>query len=315
MHEDGATAEDQASRRASGGSHRGAGPHREDEGAAFTVEWVHPGGEGPPGVSHRTFHSPSMNCDVGFNIYRPPGYDSDDRRYPVIYWLHGAARGGESIGMGHSRILREGILSGQLPPMIMVFPSGGRGTLYYDSADGTIMAETSIIKELIPLIDRDYRTIANRRARAIEGFSMGGFGALKLGFKYPDLFCSVVAGAPALVDWERLVRHAIRRDYHPDFTRRMWGNDRRVFDSDHASAWLRRNADLIRRDMRVRIVVGDQDELKSCIDAFREELVELKIPHEYEVLDGVKHDRVRVYDLAGLKGMQFHATSFAMRPS
>jgi hypothetical protein len=78
-----------------------------------------------------------MGCEVGFNVYTPPGYDVTDRRYPVVYWLHGAARGGESIGVGHSRILHDAFLAGQLPPMIMVFPCGGRGTLSASYPDGS----------------------------------------------------------------------------------------------------------------------------------------------------------------------------------
>jgi endo-1,4-beta-xylanase len=68
-------------------------------------------------------------------------------------------------------------------------------SFYSDSFDGQWMAETTVIEELVPHIDATYRTIANRDGRAIQGMSMGGFGALKLAFKYPDLFSSVVAFA------------------------------------------------------------------------------------------------------------------------
>jgi enterochelin esterase-like enzyme len=212
----------------------------------------------------------------------------------------------------HSRILHGAIQAKQLPPIIMVFPCGGRGTLYYDSPDGTIMAETATIKELIPLVDGNYRTIADRGARAIEGFSMGGFGALKLGFKYPELFCSIVSGAPAIVDWERASSLPVRKNYPRDFTKRMWDDDRGFFESDHAYAWLDRNSGVIRRELRIRIVVGDQDRLKGLIDRFHDRMEELGIPHEYEVLEGIGHNRVQVYDMAGLKGLRFHAASFAM---
>jgi len=275
----------------------------------FTIRWVNPRDKKPPGVEHHTFHSAAMNCDVGFNIYTPPDYATSDKRYPVIYWLHGGASGGEAVGVGNARILQKAILAKQLPPVIMVFPSGGRGSFYDDSADGTIMAETAFIKELIPLIDKNYRTIADRQARAIEGFSMGGFGALKFAFKYPQLFCSVVSGAPALLDWTAA---SSGRRHAPERAKRMWNNDRNAFESDHPSAWLKKNTDIIRKKLRIRIFVGDQDGLKHrYIDAFHERLGELNIPHEYEVLEGVKHSRTQVYPLVGLKGFQFHADSFA----
>jgi len=121
----------------------------------------------------------------------------------------------------HSRILHGAIQARQLPLIIMVFPCGGRGTLYYDSADGTIMADGHNQKELIPLVDGNYRTIADRGTRGIEVFQWGGFGALKLGFKYPELFCSVVFGSPAIVDWERVSSMPIRKNYSRNFTKRM----------------------------------------------------------------------------------------------
>ena len=65
---------------------------------------------------------------------------------------------------------------GKAPEVILVFPKGRHYSWYCDSADGTKPVETVIIKELIPHIDRTYRTVARREGRAIEGSSMGGFG-------------------------------------------------------------------------------------------------------------------------------------------
>ena len=75
--------------------------------------------------------------------------------------------------------------------MIMVFPNGGRSTMYQDSGDGRFMAETTFIRELMPHIDATYRTIADRKARCIEGFSVGGRGSTHLAMKYPELFGSL----------------------------------------------------------------------------------------------------------------------------
>lgn len=297
-----------ASRDASGQATRPSWQRRPR--SSFPVQWVNPRDKGLPGVKHHTFHSAAMNCEVGFNIYTPPDYTTSDTRYPVIYWLHGGAKGGEAVGVGHAVILHKAILQKKIQPMIMVFPNGGRGSFYDDSLDETIMAETAFIKELIPFIDKNYRTIAERRARAIEGFSMGGFGALKLAFKYPQLFCSVVSGAPALVDWAA-VSHSQRHGAQ-ERSKRMWNNDQKVFESDHPSTWAEKNADRLRGKLRIRIVVGDEDTLKErFIDAFCAQLRKLNLPHEYEVLEGIGHSRIRVYPLVGLKGFQFHAVSFS----
>src|SRR5205085_1497127 len=88
-----------------------------------------------------------------------------------------------------------GILAGRWPPMIVVLPNGGKSTMYKDSYDGRFPIETIVIKELIPHIDQTYRTIAARKGRAIEGFSMGGRGATRLAIKHPDLFASLFCQA------------------------------------------------------------------------------------------------------------------------
>src|SRR5207247_7747434 len=100
---------------------------------------------------------------------------------------HGA-NGNETRSVYSATVMHEGIVAGKLPEVIMVFPNGGRGTMYQDSGDGRFMAETMMIKELIPHIDATYRTIADRTARCIEGFSMGGRGSTNLAMKYQALF-------------------------------------------------------------------------------------------------------------------------------
>lgn len=154
--------------------------------------WVtSPVPELPVGVTHHTFRSESMKRDVGYCLYLPPGYETDtERRYPVIYHLHGAG-GNETRSVYSASVLHEGILAGKLPEIVMVFPNGGRSTMYQDSGDGRFMAETMMIKELIPHIDATYRTTADRKARCIEGFSMGGRGSTNLAMKHPQLFGSL----------------------------------------------------------------------------------------------------------------------------
>lgn len=145
----------------------------------------------PTGVTHHTFRSGSMKREVGYCIYLPPGYATDtERRYPVIYHLHGAG-GNETRSVYSASVLHEGIVAGKLPEVVMVFPNGGRSTMYLDSGDGRFMAETMMIKELIPHIDATYRTIADRKARCIEGFSMGGRGSTNLAMKHPQLWLAL----------------------------------------------------------------------------------------------------------------------------
>ena len=271
----------------------------------FPIQWVNRSNELPVGVRHRTFHSQSMNREVGFCVYTPPDDAVSDKRYPVMYWLHGRP-GNELLGRPHAAQLHKAIVNKRVPPMIMVLVNGGRGSMYCDFADKTVMSETMIIEELIPYIDKHYRTIARREGRVIEGFSMGGFGALKFAFKYPELFCSVVGGAPALVNWERV-------STNDQVASRIFAYNAKAFESQHPTTWLKKNADKIRGRLRIRIVIGDEDRLKPYNDALCEELKKLNVPYEYEVIKGIGHSRGRVYEAVGLKGFQFQAESLFPR--
>ena len=142
-------------------------------------------------MTHHTFYSAAHKADVGYCIYLPPGYDARaDKRYPVIYNLHGAGDN-ELHGFDDVRVLDAGIREGRWPAMIAVLPNGGMRTFYKDSYDGRFQSETLIIRELIPHIDATWRTIGERKGRCIEGHSMGGRGATRLAMKYPNLFCSL----------------------------------------------------------------------------------------------------------------------------
>jgi len=276
-------------------------PERWRQRRLFPVRWVRVPDSLPDGVRHETFHSKAMNCDVGYCIATPPGYADGQTRYPVLYLLHGLG-GNELTYRKHLERLHEAMANGQIPPLIAVAVNGGSATMYCDSVDGTILPDTMIIRELIPHIDSQYRTISSRQGRIIEGFSMGGFGALKFAFKYPELFCAVVGGAPALLEWDR-----VTSERHAEMASRMYANDREAFESEHPRTWLKKNADKIRGKLRIRIMIGDQDGLKAYNDAFRKLMDELEIPYEYEVVEGVGHSSGRVYAKLGTDGLRFHA--------
>ncbi|MHC4443894.1 MAG: alpha/beta hydrolase fold domain-containing protein [Planctomycetota bacterium] len=287
---------------------RGRKGRRSREDVYSSIKWDNPLQEKFTGVQHNTFFSKAMNQKVGFNIYTPPNYAAGNQRYPAIYWLHGLG-GNESAGVRFSQVLHKAIVDKQVPPMIMVFVNGGKGSMYSDSVDRTIMSETAIIKELIPFVDKNYRTIAARRGRAIEGFSMGGFGAIKLACKFPELFCSVVAGGPALHDWTTLSTG------RKPIAQRMFNNDQNAFRDNCPYELVKKNKDKISGKLRIRIVHGSREKaVKRYTAKFRKLLEELKIPHQFELIEGVGHDVKKVYQLAGVKGFKFQAQSFAGTP-
>jgi enterochelin esterase-like enzyme len=275
--------------------------------AVASESWNNPPKAQPAGTEHKTFHSKSMDVDVGYNIYLPPDYAANpDKRYPVIYYLHG--RGGtESSTLFAFAMLDKAIKDGQVPPMIYVHAMGGRNSGYVDSVDGKIMADTAIIKELIPHIDATYRTIAEKKGRAIEGFSKGGQGALLFAFKYPEMFASVIGYGAGLANGTELKKEL------PAVFKEMHNDDIAQFDSTSAWAYARKNADAIQKTLPIRIALGDKDQHLTRNRNMHKLLDELKIAHEYEELEGVGHDTKKVYDLVGLKGFQFHAKNFAAK--
>jgi endo-1,4-beta-xylanase len=147
-------------------------------------------------MTHGTFTSPSMGIPVGYNIYLPTGYEEDTNRnisYPVIYFLHGGRPGSESKNISLVGSVHAAIESRQVRPIIFVWVNGGEVSHYnYGDSRG----EDVFVKELIPYIDRTYRTIDRRGGRALQGFSQGGRGTTRIMFKHPELFISAAPGGP-----------------------------------------------------------------------------------------------------------------------
>lgn len=161
-------------------------------------KWSDPRDLGISGLAHMTFKSASMDRTVGYQIYLPPQYESEpDRRFPVVYFLHGAG-GTESSDAGLAARVDSEVKAGGIAPVIYVFPNGGQRSGYRDSSTNYVRSETMLIRELLPLVDRNYRTMNQPQARGICGFSMGGGGAMRLALKYPELFGEAASLAAAL---------------------------------------------------------------------------------------------------------------------
>src|SRR5439155_24564374 len=118
-------------------------------------------------------------------------WTSGCRRYPVIYWLHGRNEDWHDNASVAVPLLEAAVRAGVAPASIVVWPNGLGDSGYIDSYDGKRPVETVIVKDLIPHVDATYRTLAFRAGRSIEGYSMGGSGAARLGFKYPELFGAI----------------------------------------------------------------------------------------------------------------------------
>ena len=141
---------------------------------------------------------------VHYCIMLPPGYDTattshSPHRYPVLYFLHGLGDNEQTLFKGGGWDLIQDLRQkGQLSDFLVVTPEGKR-SFYINSADGRVRYSDFFIREFIPYIESHYSIRRERSARAISGVSMGGYGALRFAFAYPELFSSVSAQSAALV--------------------------------------------------------------------------------------------------------------------
>jgi endo-1,4-beta-xylanase len=259
-----------------------------------------------PFLEHHTFHSDSMNVEVGYNLYLPPGYaESRDRKYPVIFWLHGFTCH-ESNDQFPAPQVDQAIRDGKIPPLIVAYGNGGSRAFYSDSTDGKILSETMILKEFIPFIEKTWRGMGTREGRAIQGMSMGGHGALKLAFKHPEMFSSVVAFAGGYIDEQQIAER------HPDVVRQMFGGDASKFIENMPATLVRKNADAIRGRLPIFMLVGKQDFLYEHNQKMHQLLEELKIEHEFVEVDGLKHDLGGLAKAMGTRTLEFAAGHFVL---
>lgn len=258
-------------------------------------------------MQYRTFTSKLAGGEVSYLIYLPPDYETNSsRRYPVVYFLHGYG-GNPRAAAVFVTPLDAAIRKGTAPAMIVVGVNGLPASFYCDSMDGKWPVDSVVTKELIPHVDQTYRTMAGRETRAVEGFSMGGYGAAHLGFKHPDLFSMVGVMSGALTDsveWGELKP--------PQGGRRemMLKAPKAYFDATDLATVIRKNADAIRGKQVIRIAVGSDDTLRPNNQGLHEFLTQLKIEHEYEVVPGVAHDSRKFYGILGDRAFARYLTAF-----
>jgi S-formylglutathione hydrolase FrmB len=151
-------------------------------------------------VQYRTFHSQVLDRDLPYALYLPPSYIDTERTYPVLIFLHGANENEKrwsTRGMTDLMLDRM-ITQGEIGEFIVAIPFGAN-SFYTNSISGERW-EDMILEEFIPLIESENRALGTREGRAISGISMGGYGALKLAMRRPDLFNAVSAHSAMLFD-------------------------------------------------------------------------------------------------------------------
>ncbi len=138
-------------------------------------------------------YSPVMKKNLKAAVTLPSSYTDSNSKFPVLYLLHG---GSGAFDDWHKKVTNPGLVNKMAEDynLIIVTPGVGPASYYFDSPImDSVQYETYIIEELIPEIDKKYRTLAKKESRAITGLSMGGHGAITLSAKHPELF--VAAGS------------------------------------------------------------------------------------------------------------------------
>lgn len=266
-----------------------------------------------PQVSFHTFTSPVAGTEVSYHVYTPLAYEASTRtRFPVLYWLHGT-EGGVNHIRPVARMFHLAIRDDNVPPMIVVFVNGLSRRLWTDSRDGTAPVETVFIHELIPRIDRSMRTIPDRRGRILEGFSMGGYGAARIGFRHPELFggISILAAGPLDPEFEgpRATGNPLREQILKD----VCDGDMSCFRATHPWTIAAAQAEVLRKPGTIiRQAVGSRDFSSYLSRRFHEHLDALGIPHQFQVVEGVGHDTLAL--MAGLDNSDFYRRALAPKP-
>lgn len=142
-----------------------------------------------------------LRGSVPYCILLPPSYDSDkSRRYPILYFLHGLHENAEVLlDSGGWDLIQDLWNQRQIGEYLIVTPSAD-DTFYINSLSGREDYQSFFVREFMPYIEHRYRVRAERSQRGIGGVSMGGYGALRFAFLYPQLFAAVTAHSPALIE-------------------------------------------------------------------------------------------------------------------
>ncbi len=228
---------------------------------------------------------------VRYCAFLPDSFDQDKtRQYPVLYYLHGLGDNEQSLlNFGGWDVIAELRRQGKVGDFIVLAPSGGH-TFYVNSADGKIRYEDFLMKEFMPQMEKKYRAEGARATRGITGVSMGGYGALRLAFKYPDEFAAASAQMPALI-----------ADVPKDFTSGGPGSpgslmgdvfgspfSRTYFERNNVFYFARTDSVASLKRMKIYFNVGNNDDygFEQGAQQLDKLLSSRGIPHEFHIYPG-----------------------------
>lgn len=236
-----------------------------------------------------------LNFTFPMSVLLPKSYIKEpERRYPVVYMLHGLGDNPTSWNDSWLRVQAtiESLEEKGLGDMIYVFPSGYK-TYYCNRYNGSYPFMDMLTQELIPFVDKTYRTLADREHRAVTGYSMGGFGACALALKHPELF---VASAPLSMSFRTDQQYMTESQ---DGWNSQWG---RIFGGEGLSGEARltdyykahcpfyqftaSNKEAVSGVHWYFTCGDDEEQLLIAGDDLHVQMRDAGIAHEYRVADG-----------------------------
>ena len=229
---------------------------------------------------------------VPYCVVLPPSFDADKtRHFPILYFLHGLGDNEQFfIHSGAWNLVEDMRDKGELGDFLIATPEA-RSSFYINARDGKNRYEDFLVQEFFPYIEKRYRVAPGRANRAISGISMGGYGALHLAFRHPQLFSSVSAHSAALIN----KLPTFLAGAAPDSPRSrvlggVFGNppDPYFWEQNSPMAMVR-TANLA--GLNIYFDCGDQDDFgfESGARALDRALTERHIPHEFHIYPG-RHD-------------------------
>lgn len=253
-------------------------------------------------VMQVVFHSSIIDDDVSFHVFVP----NKNEKLPVMYWLHGSHGGAEHIDAVMNDY-RYGMEHGLIPEMVIVFPNGIGDSMWIDSKDGTRPVESILIREIIPYVEQHFNVLSGKENRIIEGFSMGGYGALHIGFSHPDLFGTIssISGGPLQTVFNGETgpqKNSIARKI---LLKKIYGDSQEFFYSQSPWFLAEQHASELSQT-KIRIVVGTNDEMLKANRELHKHLNELGIKHQYIEVDNAKHNFPQIFSLACYKLWGFY---------
>lgn len=270
---------------------------------------------GAPRAECSSVSSKILGRSVPYCVLLPPSYDSNpSRRYPILYFLHGLHENAQILLDSGGWDLIQDLWSGHRIGEYLIATPSADNSFYINSLNGRDDYQSFFIREFLPSIEHRYRVRATRRDRGIGGVSMGGYGALRFAFLYPQLFGAVSAHSAALIDQPNVLLSSPVADELTEFVGTAFGSP---FNREY---WNRESPFTIVKnhprpaDLKIYFDCGMEDSFgfERGAEQFHQLLDARGIPHEFHLYPGTHNWAYFAQHLPA--SLEFQSRAFGLKP-